>query len=69
MAPDRSTSHAGTSVAGASTHSSKKSDDGGYVQLIFFEANVANIAVKVRSQMLEGMFSEYFLRPMLPILL
>jgi hypothetical protein len=31
-APDRSTSQAGTSVAGTSTHSSKKSDDGGYVQ-------------------------------------
>jgi len=32
MSPDRSTNQAGTSVAGASTHSSKKSDDGGYVQ-------------------------------------
>lgn len=32
MAPVRSTSQAGTSVAGTSTYSSKKSDDGGYVQ-------------------------------------
>lgn len=32
MAPDKSTSQAEASVAAVSTHSSKKSDDGGYVQ-------------------------------------
>jgi hypothetical protein len=44
VAPDRSTSQAGTS-----THSSKKSDDGGYVQGIFFEASVASIDIPVRA--------------------
>jgi hypothetical protein len=34
MAPDKSTSQEVTSVSAVSTHSSKKSDDGGYVQVI-----------------------------------
>jgi hypothetical protein len=34
MAPDESTSQAVTSVTAVSTNSSKKSDDGGYVQAV-----------------------------------
>jgi hypothetical protein len=34
MAPDKSTSQEVTSVSAVSTHSSRKSDDGGYVQVI-----------------------------------
>jgi hypothetical protein len=53
MAPDESTSQEVTSVPAVSTHSSRKSDDGGYVQVIpILKGDLSNNEVNVTNSIL-----------------